>query len=108
MPDLRPSITSALAAFGISAVVTVPGASPVPTTVIWLAPVAIQTEGVVSRTNDPLPVLSLPRSAVPTVARGTLIVAAEYAGGPAATWCVEAILGKTADEIRVVVIPQAA
>lgn len=105
MADLRPSLTPALAAFGLAATVTPPGGSPVATTVIWLPPVAVDTPGVLQPTNTPQPVLALPRADVPTVARGTLIDAPETVGGTSKTWIVEAILGQTSDETRVLVIP---
>jgi hypothetical protein len=107
MPDLRPSITSALAAFGLPATVTIPGEEPVVTTAIWLSPVSVDTPGVLQPTNTPQPSLAIPRAGLKAgpVPRGTLIEAAEYTGGPVLPWIVEAILGMTADEVRVVVIP---
>jgi hypothetical protein len=108
MTDLRPDLAIPFATFGVPATVTVPGESPVQTSAIWLSPVAIDTQGVLTHTTEPLPCLSLMRSDVPIVPRGTAIAAAERIGGPVLSWVVEAILGKTADEVRVIVIPAAA
>ncbi|MFB3816134.1 MAG: hypothetical protein ACE147_00605 [Candidatus Methylomirabilales bacterium] len=105
MSDLRPDVAIPFAAFGVPATVTVPGAEPVETSAIWLAPVAYEVPGVLRSTNEPLYTLALMRSAVPRVPRGTLVACPERAGGEVLTWTVEAILGKTADEIRVIVIP---
>lgn len=105
MTDLRPSIAIPFATFGIDAVVTLPGEAPVDTSIIWLSPVAVETQGAFTRTNEPQRCLALQRADVPTVPRGTLIAAAEISGGTVSTWCVEAILGQTAEEVRVIVIP---
>jgi hypothetical protein len=105
MSDLRPNIAFALAAFGVGATVTLPGGSPIATTVIWLSPVAVDTPGVIHPTNVPQPALALSRADVPNVPRGTLVEAPERAGGIVRSWIVEAVLGMTADEVRVIVIP---
>ncbi len=107
MADFRPDLAAALDAFGVAAEVTLPGEEPVPTTVIWLPPVALQTLGVLSQTNRPLPVLALVKADVPSVPTGTQIDAPELEGGDIKSWVVEAVIGMTADEIRVVVIPAA-
>ena len=108
MSDVRPPIGPALALFGVAATVTLPGEEPVPTTAIWLSPITVDTAGVLVPTNRPQGVLALPRADVPSVPRGTRIVAPEMEGGPILDWAVEAILGMTADEIRVIVIPSEA
>lgn len=104
MADLRPSITLPFAVFGVAATVTVPGSAAVQTTAIWLTPMAVETNGVLAPTNSPQPVLALQRSAVPSAPRGTLISAPETEGGTVKAWIVEAVLGETAEEIRVLVI----
>lgn len=105
MTDLRPDLGPALRAFGVPATVTVPGAEPVATTAIWLPPVPYEVPGVLRPTNEPLDALALVRADVPRVPRGTRVACAKTAGGTVETWTVEAILGRTADEIRVLVIP---
>lgn len=107
MGDIRPDIGIAFTCFGVPATVTLPSAAPVSTTVVWLAPVAVMTDGVLHASTEPLRVCALLRSAVPDVPRGTLIAAAETSGGAVANWRVEAVLGRTAEEIRVAVIPEA-
>lgn len=105
MSDLRPPLALALAVFGVPVTVTRPGEAPVVTTGIWLAPVPVQTDGVLLATAALQRVLSLPRAALPTVPRGTQITAPETADGAVATWAVEAVLGQAADEVRVAVVP---
>ena len=105
MSDLRPDLGVALAVFGLPATVTVPGGQPVATTVIWLPPVSVETVGVLAPTDRPQAVLALPRSALPVVPRGTLIEVPELEGGSVRSWTVEAVLGITVDEVRVLVIP---
>lgn len=107
MADLRPDIGLALEVFGLPATVTLPGADPLPTTAIWLAPIAVDTPGVLVPTNRPHGVLALPRADVPSVPRGTGIAVAEVEGGPVLAWTVEAVIGMLVDEIRVLVIPDA-
>ena len=104
MADLRPEIGPALDVFGLPATVTLPGEEPVATRAIWLSPVALETSGVIVSSDRPQRALVLPRSDVPSVPRGTLVEMAEEDGGDVLTWAVEAVLGATQDEIRVVVI----
>ena len=105
MSDLRPAIGHALTVFGLPATVTLPGEEPVATTAIWLPPVSVLSEGVLVQTDRPQAVLALPRADVPAVPRGTLIEAAETAGGEVKLWTVESVFGTLVDEIRVSVIP---
>ena len=107
MTDLRPDIGPALAAFGLPATVTLPGEAPITTTAIWLAPVPVETAGVLTHTDWPQAVLALARADVPDVPRGTEIEVAEIDGGSILSWTVEAVLGEMADEVRVLVIPAA-
>jgi hypothetical protein len=108
--DARPSMASALAAFGIPVVVTrpEPGSQPVSTTGIWIVPLIedrpIATD--LSR-REPRRVLAIPRnSAVPEMVRSTVINAAEYAGGTAQNWRVDGIEQPIeVDCIRVIVVP---
>ncbi len=103
MPDLRPNIAPALAVFGLPATVTLPGGQPVASTAIWLSPIPVETTGVILSTDRPQAVLALPRAAVPSMPRGTLITVAEMNGGPGLAWIVEAVENERPDEWRVVV-----
>lgn len=90
------------ATFGVSASVTVPGGTPVETTVIPLTPAhepAPQGNDVtraVSRRG-----FALRRDEVSTVPRGTLI----ERGDDSTSWTVDAIDQTTDEEIRVTVVP---
>lgn len=103
MSDLRPDLGAALAVFGLPATVTIPGGPPVATTGIWLPPVSVDTTGVLVSTDRPQAVLALPRAAVPSMPRGTLINVAEMEGGPVLAWIVEAVDEARADEWRLIV-----
>lgn len=105
MTDLRPGLAAALRAFGAAASVTLPGAEPVTTTVIWLPPMAVETPGVLGQTAHPQAICALLKSDVPSAPRGTLIEAPVAEGGDNTSWIVEAVLGELHDEIRVLVIP---
>lgn len=109
--DLGPLRTLALeinlAAHGVAATVTrpAPDDTPIDTTAIW------QTEpnqdaqpfGSDFIKTEPRRVLALPRSDVPTVPRGTLIVAPEATGGANKNWRADGLERTTADTWRVLV-----
>ena len=115
MTDVRPSLAPALVTFGLPATVTVPGEAPAATTAIWLPPVSVETPGVLVASDRPQRVLALPLAdlssltadAIAESLRGTVIQVADFSGGPTHAWTVEAIVGLSVDEIRVVVIPGA-
>lgn len=104
--DLRPTLGSALDAFGVDATVTVPGGSPVSTRVIWLPPITNENPpGSGLRRVESKRVLALPASAVPAAPRGTIVNAPELPGGPSANWRVDEGEKVAADEYRVIVVP---
>lgn len=93
MGDLRPSMASALSAFGLPVILTrpTPDNTPVTTTGIWLPP--LQEErmfGTDFQRRDPRAVMAVARTASLTNApRGTLVTAPELDGGPPLTWRVD-------------------
>lgn len=104
--DLRPTLDSALDAFGVDATVTAPGGSPVATRVIWLPPTTIESPpGSAFRRVESKRVVALPASAVPSTPRGTIVSAPELPGGPVANWRVDEGEKVAADEYRAIVVP---
>lgn len=94
------------AAFGLAADVTTPDAeSPITTTVVWSS---VETDdvpgGSAFQRREPLRVAGLKRSEVPTVPRGTLIVAPEVLGGAVKTWRVDGTDRVDVDMVRVIVM----
>jgi len=110
--DLGPLRTLALSlnlsAHGVPAVVTrpVPDEAPISTTGIW-APTEPQQDGQPVGTDfrrlDSRRVLALPRSDVPSLPRGTTIVAALHSGGAEKTWIVDGLDRVEADTWRAIV-----
>lgn len=96
-----------VSAHGVDATVTrpTPDDTPIETRVIWVTPATddFPGSGEFAR-RDQTRVIALPRSAVPTVPRGTRIVAAEVGSEVAATWKVDATLSVTPEQTRVVVV----
>jgi hypothetical protein len=104
--DIRVPMSGALAAFGVPAVVTPPGEEAIETTAIWLSPVAEDVpSGQDLQRREMRRVLALDRAMVPTVSRGTIIVAAEKASDLTQTWRVDEVDLKDPDHVRVRVIP---
>lgn len=110
MSDFRVPAEPFLEAFGVPAVVTrpVPDATPITTTVMWVAdPLADgQAYGTDFHRGDPRRILALVRSVVPTVPRGTVIVAAEAAGESSKTWVIDGLDRALTDQWRVFVKQQ--
>lgn len=106
--DTRPSLSAALAAFGITgATVTRPSADPITgVTVMWLppavgtGPVGMEFQAISSRR-----VIAIPRSSVPTLPVGTTIVCPEYQGGESRTWKTDEQAQVEYDHWRAVVVP---
>lgn len=87
MADLRPQLSSALSAFGVSATVTRPASDAITTTLIWMTPVTLPSAaGEDFSRREPARVAAIPRADVPTFPMGTTIAAAEYDGGPVVTF----------------------
>lgn len=92
MQDLRVPLDPALDAFGLPAIVTRPAPDDIPidTKGFWIQPLEeAQPYGTDFKRREPRRVFVLSRTALPTLERGTTIVAAEIAGGEAKTWRVD-------------------
>ena len=93
---------SHIRAFGLPVTVTLPYADDIVTRGIWLTPRTeeIPSGGGVQKTNA-RHVLALRRDEVPSVPRGTIIVAPEQAGGADQTWRVDGVESIEGDHYRV-------
>ena len=106
MADLRPSFESALAAFGLAAVVTLPDGGPVATRAMWLPTDTVnRPAGSDYRRAEVWRVLALPSDDVPQVPRGTVVSVPESEGGESADWSVDEAERIDFDHHRVVVVP---
>lgn len=94
-------------AFGVSAAVTLPeAADAIPATGVWVQVVPDQFPvGRDLQRREPRKVLALRRAEVPTLPRGTLIVAVPFGGEAPRTWKVDGIDHTEADEWRAIVVP---
>lgn len=104
--DVRPLLSAAQDAFGVSALVLLPGeTSAVDATVFWTGPQTAEnpTDGGLTRA-EPRRVLVLSRVEVPDVPRGTVITCAEYDGAADEDWRVEEAAKTDADHFRAVVV----
>jgi hypothetical protein len=106
--DLRPGLSGMLDSLGVSATVRrpAPDDEPIETTVIWVGPLPMEVpiSGEFQR-QEPLRVLAIPLSDVPTVPSGTLIEAPEEKGLASQTWKVDGEARREYDHVRVVVVP---
>ena len=95
-------------AFGISVTVTPPGSDAVLATGFWVLPLTEDRPGAsdVLR-REARHVLTLRRSEVPTVPRGTLIDAADIGSVVVQRWRVDGFDRVEADHVRVIVVPDA-
>ena len=106
--DLRPPIASALTAFGVDAVVTVPDEIPVSTTALWLAPDTVEVPvGADQVRREQRRIVALRLSDIPQVPRETIISAPEFAGGVVRDWKVDSTERLDYDHVRVIVVPVA-
>jgi hypothetical protein len=104
--DLRPPFSVFQGPFGIAATVVREGEDPIDTTAIWVPPLPEEVPfGTGAQEQQPLRVLALPLSDVPTVPRGTLIECAEAAGQTVQTWRVDGPARFEFDCVRVIVVP---
>ena len=100
-----------LAVHGFDVVVTRPAPedTPIATRGMWLTS---QTEAMPLSTDfqrrDPIRVLALSRLAVPTVPRGTVILAPPKAGDDDQTWRVDGMAQEDPDKWHVTVLPDEA
>ena len=87
---------------GVPAIVTrpPPNDAPITTRGIWLRPLPDgQPVGTDYRNRQPRKVLVLARDQVPTVPKGTLIVAPDKMGGPNVNWQVDNYDPEAADDV---------
>lgn len=94
-------------AFGVAARVTrpAPDDDPIETTVVWLEPSPdLNPVGSDFQRRDPIHILALNKDEVPTVPRGTQIVAVERDGTDEKTWKVDGPLQNDPDHHKVIVI----
>lgn len=98
------------AVLGVAAAVTRPGLdfTPITTTVIWgIEPVGDgQPYGTDFHRGEPRRTLTIAKADVPTMPRGTVIIAPEVEGESAKTWVVDGIERALADQWRVFVKQQ--
>jgi hypothetical protein len=102
--DLRVPFTTALDAFSVPAVVTPPEGTPIETRGIWVSPTTENRPGSIDlKRREPTRILALPLADVPSVPRGTAIVAPEMDGLEARRWRVEGFDRLEVDHVRVIV-----
>lgn len=106
--DFRPPLAPIVEAFGVAGTVTrpAPDNAPIETTVVWVAPLPtdVPVGGELQR-QEPLRVMALLLSEVPTVPHGTLIEAPEEQSLAVRTWKADGEERREHDHIRVSVIP---
>ena len=96
-------------AHGVPATVTrpFPDDTPIETIGIWLTPITEDVPlGVDFQKREARHVFALQRSTVPTVPRGTIILAPEWSHGTALRWRVDGHVQREADHTRVTVVPE--
>lgn len=113
--DLRVPIASAADTFGLPITVTRPDPynDPVQTTGIWISTdhmggglVEPRPYGTDFQRREPRRLLAVTRNdQLPTLPRGSSVVAPEYLGGPAKTWTVDGLEHVEADCWRALLVP---
>jgi hypothetical protein len=99
----------AMATLAVPAIVTPDGGLAVHTTAIWVATVEEQLPvGRDFQRREPRRILALPVADVPSVPRGSVIVAPAPGGTVARTWVVDGVDRSDADQLRVIVKAQGA
>jgi hypothetical protein len=109
--DVRPLLDPIFNAFGVAALVTPKGGSPISTTAVWLGPrVGIEVGTVAGRSVGPsssIPDMRsrwrLRRDEVATLPIGSTIFAASAPGGRVSTWVVERVDNLDPEVLDVVV-----
>lgn len=92
---------------GVAATITVPGAPPVPATVIWLTPVSeLRPEGQFPRTEARRS-LAVRRDEIPAIPRQTRIEVAEHLLETPTCWLVDSAEAIFGDHYRVTVVAEA-
>lgn len=107
MTDLRPSIGTAIAAFGVTATVTLPAGTPVEVEGFWLPTASPQVPGSgTTRRAEPKRTIVIPVDGLEDgLPRGTTISAPEYDGADASEWTVDSTQRVDFDHWRAVVVP---
>lgn len=104
--DARVPVDVLLDAFGVPATVTrpVPDDTPIETTVVWQTPLTGDApSGQEFRRHEPGRILAVDRAVVPTLPKGTQIVAPLRLGDADVTWRVDAT-ERTDEDLHVVVV----
>lgn len=107
MADARVPMDPIFSAFGVPVTVTrpAPDDDPIVTTGVWVSPIPDDVPvGMEFQRRERRKVLALDRDAVPTVPRGTVIVAPERDSEDAQTWRVDSLEQEDADHHRVRVV----
>ncbi len=88
--DLRPPLGPIFAALGVPATVTRPVSAPIETTGIWVPMAAVDSpEGADVGRREPQRVMAFRRDDVPTIPKGTVVLAPEVTGGPVLRFVVD-------------------
>lgn len=98
--DLRVPFALIQDPFGVPASVTrpAPDDTPLTATVVWMNPSTIgHPDGSAFQRREPIHVVSIARSEVPSLPRGTRLVAPLLLGGPSETWVVDEMVMQDAD-----------
>ena len=106
--DLRPEMGPIFDAFGVPAMVTrpAPNDTPIETTGVWVEVAEMEVpSGLAFQRKEPQRLLALMRAEVPTVPRGTAVLAPEILGGAVLRWRVDGLDRADADHHRVYLIP---
>lgn len=106
LSPLRALVTSLnFSTHGVAATVTRPSQAAIVTTVIWLTAVTEDLPaGFDLQRATARKAIAVPTADVPTLPRGTVIVAAEAVGGAVKTWTVDGIARVEPGQIRAIVI----
>ena len=108
--DIRPPMSAATAAFGVSITVTRPLKAAVATSGIWTSSLFEDPPfGKELTRAEPRKVMAIPISAsLAEIPRGTKIVAPEMGGEANKNWIVDSLEKTAVDEFRVVLVPERA
>lgn len=88
--DLRPPLGPIFAVFGVPATVTRPASAPILTTGIWVPMAAVDSpDGADFGRRETQRVMAFRRDDVPTIPKGTIVLAPEVTGGPVLRFVVD-------------------
>jgi hypothetical protein len=106
--DLRPEMGTFFDRFGVPVTVTrpAPDDTPIETTGIFVEVAEMDVpSGLAFQRKEPQRLLALMRTEVPTVPRGTAVLAPELLGGEVLRWRIDGLERADADHHRVYLIP---